>query len=61
MNDKEYETGSRVEFKKQHPCGGNTWEIIRIGMDIKVKCLNCGRLIMLPRKEFEKKIKKVVE
>ena len=55
-----YKLGSIVLMKKQHPCGTNRWEIIRIGTDIKIKCLACGRTIMLPRIEFNKKLKKVV-
>ena len=56
----DYKLGSIVIMKKQHPCGTNKWEIIRICTDIKIKCLNCGRTIMLPRVDFNKKIKKVV-
>ena len=56
----DYKLGSIVIMKKQHPCGTNKWEIIRIGTDIKIKCLNCNRVIMLPRVEKKKKIKKVV-
>ena len=56
----DYKLGSVVTMKKQHPCGTNKWEIIRIGADIKIKCLNCNRTIMLPRVEFNKKVKKVV-
>ena len=58
--DKEYKIGSVVEMKKQHPCGYNEWEITRVGADIKIKCLKCGRSIMLPRVEFNKKLKKVI-
>ena len=58
--DKEYKIGSIVEMKKQHPCGCNEWEITRVGADIKIKCLKCGRSIMLPRIEFNKKLKKVI-
>lgn len=58
--DKEYKIGSIVEMKKQHPCGFNEWEITRVGADIKIKCLKCGRSIMLPRIEFNKKLKKVI-
>ena len=58
--EKEYKLGSIVKMKKPHPCGENNWEIIRDGVDIKLKCTNCGRFIMLPRKEFEKKLKKVI-
>ena len=59
--NKNYDLGSIVIMKKQHPCGTNKWEITRLGADIKIKCLNCGRTIMLPRIEFNKKLKKVVE
>ena len=59
MNNK-YQLGSVVVMKKGHPCGSNNWEIVRVGADIKIKCLNCGRIVMLPRVEFDRKIKKVV-
>lgn len=58
--DKEYRLESIVIMKKQHPCGTNEWKITRVGADIKIKCLNCGREIMMPRIEFNKKLKKVV-
>lgn len=54
-----YKLDSVVIMKKEHPCGANKWQIVRIGADIKIKCLNCGRTIMLPRIEFNKKLKKV--
>ena len=47
-------------MKKAHPCGENKWEITRLGADIKIKCLGCGRSIMMPRRDFNKKLKKVV-
>ena len=57
---KNYKLGSIVMMKKDHPCGTNKWEVVRMGADIKIKCLECGRFIMLPRIEFEKKMKKVI-
>lgn len=57
----EYKVGSIVIMKKQHPCGTNKWEITRVGTDIKIKCLECERSIMLPRVEFNKKVKKVID
>lgn len=57
---KDYKLGSVVIMKKQHPCGENLWEVIRVGADIKIKCKKCGRSIMLSRLEFNKKLKKVV-
>ena len=56
----DYKLGSIVIMKKQHPCGENLWEVIRVGADIKIKCSKCGRSIMLTRIDFNKKLKKVV-
>lgn len=50
-----------VELKKEHPCGSKQWKVLRIGMDIKIKCLGCGHEIMQPRHNIEKMIKKIVE
>lgn len=61
MEQKEYELGSIVVMKKGHPCGSNEWEVVRLGTDIKIKCLGCNHLVMMPRIEFNKKIKKVVK
>ena len=60
MDNKEYKLNDRVIMKKEHPCGTNEWEIIRLGVDIKIKCINCGRSVMIPRIEFNKKLKKVL-
>lgn len=59
--EQNYKLNSIVVMKKQHPCGTNKWQIIRVGSDIKIKCMNCGRSIMLPRIDFNKKLKKVEE
>lgn len=56
-----YELGSIVLMKKAHPCGNNKFKVVRTGVDIKIRCENCGRCIMLSRVEFNKKIKKVLE
>lgn len=58
--NKEYKLGSIITMKKQHPCGNNEWKIIRIGADIKIKCLACNRSIMMTRIDFNKKLKKVI-
>lgn len=55
----EYKVGSIVVMKKEHPCKTNKFKILRVGVDIKIMCLNCGRVLMLSRVEFNKKIKKV--
>ena len=59
-NNLNYELGTKVVMKKQHPRGANEWEITRLGADIKIKCLNCGRTILIPRIEFNKKVKKII-
>lgn len=61
METKNYKIGTKVIMKKQHPCGTNLWEITILGADIKIKCLNCKREVMIPRIEFNKKLKKIVE
>lgn len=55
----EYKLGSIVVMKKEHPCKTNRFEVVRVGADIKIKCINCGRVVMMSRVEFNKKIKKV--
>ncbi len=47
-------------LKKGHPCGTNEWEIIRVGADFKLKCRGCNRIVMVPRKAFEKSVKKTI-
>lgn len=56
----EYNLYDKVIMKKTHPCGNNEFEIIRLGADIKIRCTKCDHVIMLPRIDFNKKIKKVV-
>ncbi|CAH0439221.1 Conserved hypothetical protein, DUF951 family [Clostridium neonatale] len=53
-----FNLGDIVEMKKTHPCGTNNFEIIRIGADIKIKCVGCGRIVMIPRRKFQKDAKK---
>ncbi len=60
MSKKEFALNDVVEMKKGHPCGENKWKIIRVGMDIRIKCMGCDRSVMLPRKEFERKLKRII-
>lgn len=55
-----FNLGDIVEMKKNHACGTNKWQITRVGVDVKIKCLNCNREIMMDRLEFDKKLKKVL-
>ena len=50
-----------IKFKKPHPCGGYTWKVLRIGIDYKLECTTCKRVIMIPRIEALKRIKEKVE
>ena len=50
-----------LELKKDHPCGSKRWQVLRVGMDFKIRCTGCGREVMLPRAKIEKNIKKVVK
>lgn len=59
MNGRNYALNDIVRMRKKHPCGGERWQITRIGADIKIKCLRCGRMVMLPRGEFEKSLAEV--
>lgn len=58
---KDFELNDIVETKKTHPCGSNKWMIIRLGADIKIKCLGCERIVMIPRNKFESSVKKVIK
>lgn len=52
--------GDIILTKKPHPCGKNEWTVVRTGADVKLKCNNCGRVIMLDRDACEKRIKKLI-
>ncbi|UNC93715.1 DUF951 domain-containing protein [Candidatus Contubernalis alkaliaceticus] len=56
----DYEVGQIVEMKKTHPCGSSRWEIIRVGMDFRIRCIKCSRSIMLSRVKFEKSARRVI-
>ena len=49
-----------LELKKSHPCGSRQWEVLRVGMDIKLRCLGCGHELMAPRRKVEKSIKRIL-
>lgn len=60
MESKSFKLGDIVQMKKPHPCGTNEMEIIRMGMDIRVKCTGCKHSVLIPRVKFEKRLKKVL-
>jgi len=60
VNKKQFQLNDVVEMKKPHPCGENKWQIIRMGADIRIKCLGCSRSILIHRNEFSKKLKRII-
>ncbi|XOQ44662.1 MAG: DUF951 domain-containing protein [Clostridium sp.] len=52
--------GDVLRMKKSHPCGGNTFLVLRSGMDFKIQCQKCGHVVMIPRLKCEKNIKKII-
>ena len=52
--------GDVVRTRKTHPCGGDQWEIVRLGADIGIRCLRCGRRVLMPRVKLERRIKEFV-
>lgn len=53
--------GDIIKLKKKHPCGGYHWEITRTGIDIGIRCLTCGRKVLVPRVKIERKIKLIIK
>lgn len=51
--------GDVLTMKKPHPCGDKRWQVLRVGMDFKLRCLGCGHEVMGPRNKFERSIKTV--
>ena len=62
MKDLSYGVGDIVELKKEHPClaRSNQFEIVRVGADIKIKCLGCGNYLILTRDNFNHRLKRIV-
>ncbi len=53
--------GDVVQMRKPHPCGGDTWRVVRLGAEIGIRCLTCDRKVLLPRSTFERRVKRFVE
>ncbi|MFN3365751.1 MAG: DUF951 domain-containing protein [Exiguobacterium mexicanum] len=60
MQAKSYELNDFVEMKKPHACQTNRWQVTRVGMDIRIKCQGCGASVLMPRRDFDKRLKKVL-
>ena len=55
-----FDLGDVVLMKKPHACGENEWTIIRVGADVKIKCRQCGRIVMMDRADFVKMAKRLL-
>jgi hypothetical protein len=55
-----FQLGQHVELRKQHPCGGSTWRVERLGADIGIRCLTCGHYLLTPRPKLTRAVKGVV-
>ena len=56
-----FDVGVIIKLKKQHPCGSQVWEILRVGADFRLKCMGCGHQIMVPRKLVEKNTRQITK
>ncbi len=56
-----YAVGDKIIMKKPHPCGGKEWGIARIGADVKLRCITCGKYVNLTRDELKKRAKEMGE
>ena len=56
----DYRIDDILEFKKNHPCGSNQWKVVRTGVDMKLECMGCKRIIIIPRVDLNKKVKKII-
>jgi hypothetical protein len=54
------QVGDVVQMRKTHPCGSDRWRVYRVGADIGLRCLGCERRLMLPRRKFERAVKRVL-
>lgn len=55
-----YHVGDVVRLHKTHPCGSDRWEITRTGIDFGLRCLGCGRQVLIPRRRFERAVREVI-
>lgn len=56
----EVQIGDIVRLRKAHPCGGDRWQVTRIGSDIGLRCLTCGRVVLLARPLFRRRLRAVL-
>lgn len=60
MDAPEVQVGDTVRLRKAHPCGGDTWQVTRLGTDVGLRCLTCGRVVLLRRMVFRRRLRAVL-
>jgi hypothetical protein len=60
MQPMDIRIGDVYTLRKPHPCGSYDWRVVRVGADIGMRCVGCDHKVMLPRSEFERRVKKMV-
>ena len=56
-----FQVGDNVTTRKPHACGGTSWQVLRVGADYKIRCLQCGRVVLLSSDKFHKAVKQVAK
>lgn len=54
------QVGDQLELKKPHPCGNVRFDVLRVGIDFRIRCVKCGRDVMVPRAKIERNIKRIL-
>lgn len=57
----EFRLGDTLQLRKPHPCGGQIWDVVRLGADIGIRCQTCGHRVLLPRPTLERRLKRFLE
>lgn len=57
---KKYKLNDIVTLKKEHPCGENRWQIVRLGADMKLRCLGCDKVVWIKRVDFDRRLRKIM-
>jgi hypothetical protein len=56
-----FAVGDVLELRKPHACGANEWEVVRLGMDLRLRCRRCGREVMILRADLERRLKRFLQ
>ncbi len=60
MSQMQFELGDRLRLRKVHPCGSYEWLVVRLGADIGLRCVQCGRRVLMPRAELERRTREII-